>query len=105
MTVADDVLAKAVELLGPWAEETNAPEEGRMDVVLRPENLLAAVGALGKEQWGHLTSITGLDLGVDAGEIEILYHFRRETQPLCPASVISFPQPALWSARWQRCWA
>jgi ech hydrogenase subunit E len=82
MTVADDVLAKAVELLGPWAEETNAPEEGRMDVVLRPENLLAAVGALGKEQWGHLTSITGLDLGVDAGEIEILYHFRRQAAVL-----------------------
>jgi Ni,Fe-hydrogenase III large subunit/NADH:ubiquinone oxidoreductase subunit C len=82
MTVTEDALAKGVELLEPWTEETNVPEEGRTDVTLHPENLLAAVQALHEEQWGHLTSITGLDLGVDAGEIEVLYHFRQQAAVL-----------------------
>jgi len=82
MTVTEDALAKGVELLKPWTEETNVPEKGRTDVILRPENLLAAVDVLHREPWGHLTSITGLDLGVDAGEIEVLYHFRRQAAVL-----------------------
>ncbi|MEJ2558741.1 MAG: NADH-quinone oxidoreductase subunit C, partial [Anaerolineae bacterium] len=71
-------LAGAVELLKPWAKEINIPEEGRVDLVLDGAHLLAAVETLHEIRWGHLTSITGLDPGVDTGEIEVLYHFRRQ---------------------------
>jgi ech hydrogenase subunit E len=82
MTATDDALAVAVQLLAPWTEEVNTPEEGREEVRLLPANLLAAVEALHKERWGHLTSITGLDLGVEAGELQVLYHFRRQAAVL-----------------------
>jgi ech hydrogenase subunit E len=78
MTATEEDLAKAVELLKPWATEINTPEEGRVDLVLDGAHLLAAVETLHEIQWGHLTSITGLDPGVDTGEIEVLYHFRRQ---------------------------
>jgi ech hydrogenase subunit E len=73
----EEALEKAVELLKPWAKETNTPEVGRMEVILDAENLLAAVEALHEARWGHLTSITGLDPGVNTGEIEVIYYFRR----------------------------
>jgi ech hydrogenase subunit E len=73
----EEALEKAAELLKPWATETNTPEDGRVDVVLDVEHLLAAVEALHEARWGHLTSITGLDPGIDTGEIEVIYHFRR----------------------------
>jgi ech hydrogenase subunit E len=78
MTATEEDLAGAVELLKPWAKEINIPEEGRVDLVLDGAHLLAAVETLHEIRWGHLTSITGLDPGVDTGEIEVLYHFRRQ---------------------------
>jgi ech hydrogenase subunit E len=75
--MTEEALERAAELLRPWAKETNTPEDGRMDVVLDAEDLLAAVEALHEARWGHLTSITGLDLGVNTGEIEVIYYFRR----------------------------
>lgn len=78
MTATEEDLAEAVELLKPWSKEIQTPEEGRVEVVLDRENLLAAVETLHEIRWGHLTSITGLDPGVDTGEIEVLYHFRRQ---------------------------
>jgi ech hydrogenase subunit E len=78
MTATEEDLAEAVELLKPWAQEINTPEEGRVDLVLDGAHLLAAVETLHEIRWGHLTSITGLDPGVDTGEIEVLYHFRRQ---------------------------
>jgi ech hydrogenase subunit E len=73
----EEALEKATELLKPWAKETNTPEDGRVDVILDAEDLLAAVEALHEARWGHLTSITGLDPGVNTGEIEVIYYFRR----------------------------
>jgi ech hydrogenase subunit E len=73
----DESLKEAVEVLAPWTKTTNTPEDGRVDVMLDGENLLAAVEALHKAPWGHLTAITGLDLGAGTGEMEVLYHFRR----------------------------
>jgi ech hydrogenase subunit E len=74
----EEALEKAVELLEPWAKETNTPEDGRMEVILDAEDLLAAVEALHEARWGHLTSITGLDSGADMGEMEVIYCFRRQ---------------------------
>jgi ech hydrogenase subunit E len=73
----EEAMGQAVDLLKPWAQETVTPEEGRLEVVVEGTNLLQAVGALHGARWGHLTSITGLDPGVETGQIEVLYHFRR----------------------------
>ncbi len=69
-------LDQAADLLKPWARATNAPEDGRLDVLLDMNDLLAAVQMLQDARWGHLTSITGVDPGVDTGQLEVIYHFR-----------------------------
>ena len=78
MTQTEDVLTRGVDLLKPWAEEMTLTKDGRWDAIVRPDNLLAAVDVLHKNRWGYLTSITGMDLGVEAGELEIIYHFRQD---------------------------
>jgi ech hydrogenase subunit E len=76
MTNVAEKVQEAVDLLKPWAREIKTPEDGRVDVALQVEDLLAAVEALHKVLWGHLTAITGIDPGVETGEIEVIYHFR-----------------------------
>ncbi len=67
---------KAVsDLLTDWAIETKIPETNRLDVVIDTSNLLSAVKAIDTAHWGYLAGITGLDLGAEAGQIEVLYHF------------------------------
>ncbi len=68
-------LAKANTLLAPFARETKTPSPERLDVMLAPGDLLAAVGALASARWGYLSTITGLDPGPATGELEALYHF------------------------------
>jgi Ni,Fe-hydrogenase III component G len=71
----DTVLQTASALLTPWAKDTQKRDPDRLDVSLTVEDLLPAVKALHDTHWGYLAAITGLDLGVDAGGIEVLYHF------------------------------
>lgn len=71
----DTALKTAGELLAEWAIETNTPEANRLDVVVEANALLAAVRALDDTRWGYLAGITGLDLGAEAGQLEVLYHF------------------------------
>jgi Ni,Fe-hydrogenase III component G len=71
----ESALSLAGELLNLWAVEARTPEPNRLDVVLEVSTLLSAVKALVQAQWGYLAGITGLDLGVEAGAIEVLYHF------------------------------
>ena len=66
-------IANARERLAAWTETAETPEADRLDVVVTAGNLLAAVAAL--EGWGYLSAITGLDQGVEAGQLEVLYHF------------------------------
>ena len=68
-------LKTAEELLAPWNKETSRPEENRLDVVIQAEDLREAASALHDAQWGYLSAITGMDLGVEAGQLEALYHF------------------------------
>lgn len=68
-------LKTAEELLAPWNKETSRPEENRLDVVIQAGDLREAASALHNAQWGYLSAITGMDLGVDAGQLEALYHF------------------------------
>lgn len=71
----DKTLDTASTLLTSWARVTERPESNRLDVMLEITDLLPAVKALYETGWGYLATITGLDLGVEAGEIEALYHF------------------------------
>jgi Ni,Fe-hydrogenase III component G len=71
----ESALQSAKELLASWTVEAKTPESNRLDILLEVSNLLKAVKALIEARWGYLAGITGLDLGVDAGVFEILYHF------------------------------
>jgi Ni,Fe-hydrogenase III component G len=52
------------------------PTPVRLDVYLkRPQDLVHAVAGLRVKRMGYLAAITGIDLGAEAGEIEVLYHF------------------------------
>lgn len=68
-------LQSAEQLLAPWNKETIRPEENRLDVVIQPEALHEAASALHEAKWGYLSAITGMDMGVEAGQLEALYHF------------------------------
>ncbi len=70
------MIEQALELLTPWTEAAHAGEISRGDLrLLDAAALLPAVRALVDARWGYLAAITGLDPGVDSGELEILYHF------------------------------
>jgi len=68
-------LEKAEWLLTNWKKETTYPESDRMDVLVTAEDLRSAVTTLHEAKWGYLSAITGLDLGVESGQLEALYHF------------------------------
>ena len=73
-----EALALASELLEHWVwdVEANRPEPNRLDVTLSsPQDLVPIVVALRVKRLGYLAAITGLDLGPEAGELEVLYHF------------------------------
>jgi membrane-bound hydrogenase subunit beta len=69
------LLQSAQTLLAPWTQGTSTPAPERLDVAILPADLPAAAGALQEARWGYLSTITGMDLGVAAGDIEVLYHF------------------------------
>jgi NADH-quinone oxidoreductase subunit D len=71
----EQTLQQAETLLAPWNQETLHPDPTRLDVVLRAEDLHAAARALHDARWGYLSAITGLDLGLTDGRLEVLYHF------------------------------
>jgi ech hydrogenase subunit E len=68
-------LQNAEALLTDWNKETTHPESNRLDVVVTVADLRPAVTALHDARWGYLSTITGLDLGVESGQMEALYHF------------------------------
>ncbi len=85
-----EALQKAEEILKELALSFNRPEENRLDVVIKAEDLKTAVKSLLLEnRWGYLSAITGLDnaeyevdevtkekMAIDGkGTLEALYHF------------------------------
>ena len=68
-------LKEAEQLLTVWNKETTHPESNRLDVLITADDLRTAVSALHDAHWGYLSAITGLDLGVESGQLEALYHF------------------------------
>ncbi|MCS7060737.1 MAG: NADH-quinone oxidoreductase subunit C [Anaerolineae bacterium] len=75
MKDATTLLQAAQSILAPWAKEFTYPDPMRLDVALAAGDIAPAAAALRAAGWGYLTAITGLDLGVEAGKLEVLYHF------------------------------
>jgi ech hydrogenase subunit E len=73
--LTDDLVRNVGQLLRPWTSGVRQPEAGRLDLELPSDNLLPAVGALVTRSRAYLSAVTGLDLGAEAGAIEVLYHF------------------------------
>jgi Ni,Fe-hydrogenase III component G len=72
----ETVIETARLLVAEWTETAKTPAANRLDVVLKkPEDLVPAVAGLRVKRLGYLAAITGLDLGADAGQLEVLYHF------------------------------
>jgi len=68
------LLQQAEQLLAGVAKATATPEPHRLDVTIAPSDLPAAAQALADRRWGYLATITGVDLGKEANQIEALYH-------------------------------
>ncbi|MFW6183752.1 MAG: NADH-quinone oxidoreductase subunit C [Chloroflexota bacterium] len=68
-------LQRAEELIEALNGDVERSAENCLDVSLDAQRLLPVVEALIEVNWGYLAAITGLDLGAEAGEIEVLYHF------------------------------
>jgi len=75
MNITEATLQTAVELLAGYQPIPDRPEPNRLDVKLRPDELIPAVAKLHAAHWGYLAGITGLDRAKDGGELEVLYHF------------------------------
>jgi membrane-bound hydrogenase subunit beta len=72
----DETLELAEKLVSEWTVERTAPGAGRLDFTLgQPDDLVPAVAALRVQRLGYLSAITGIDLGPEAGRMEVLYHF------------------------------
>jgi Ni,Fe-hydrogenase III component G len=71
----EQLLQTAESLLVPYIQATEKPASNRLDVVVDGDDLVTAVYTLHQSPWGYLAAVTGLDLGVESGEMEVLYHF------------------------------
>jgi membrane-bound hydrogenase subunit beta len=59
-----------------WKTQTERPEPNRLDVYIRSsEDLIPMTVGLRVQRLGYLAAISGLDLGPESGECELLYHF------------------------------
>jgi ech hydrogenase subunit E len=70
----ENALQKAEQLLAGIAASTAKPEPYRLDAEVAPSSLVAAAKALHGAKWGYLATVTGVDLGPEANQIEVLYH-------------------------------
>ncbi len=75
-------LATAVVKSWDWATETSQPSAKQLDVKVKlTRELVPIIVGLRVKRLGYLASITGIDLGPEAGEMDVLYHF-------CPGDVV-----------------
>jgi Ni,Fe-hydrogenase III component G len=68
-------LQTAESLLSSWTIKKDNPAANRLDLIVEAADLTAAVHTLQHSNWGYLAAITGLDLGPEAGQMEVLYQF------------------------------
>jgi Ni,Fe-hydrogenase III component G len=80
----EEILGLAEEIVKSWdwATEVSRPRPDRLDVKVKVmDQLVPIVVALRVKRLGYLSAIVGIDLGPEANEMEVLYHF-------CPESAI-----------------
>lgn len=71
----EKTLQTGESILTPWTIQAERPATNRVDIVIAVGDLVAAVQALNRAGWGYLAAITGLDLGPEAGQMEVLYQY------------------------------
>lgn len=78
MITTEEALTIATEFAENWlwTTETARPEQNRLDITLTtPDDLIPIVVGLRVKRLGYLSAISGLDLGAEVDEFELLYHF------------------------------
>ncbi len=75
MTTDTSNVQELTSLLAPWARNVTQSEGDLAWVTVAPEDLVAAVKTLVGTRKVYLSAITGRDLGPQAGQVEVLYHF------------------------------
>jgi len=72
----ETVLQTARLLVEEFSERIELPAPTWMNVYLRqPEDVVTAAAGLRVKRLGYLSAITVLDLGLEAEDLEVLYHF------------------------------
>jgi NADH-quinone oxidoreductase subunit C len=72
----ESIIQQATQLIGDRAERVETPSPDRLDFYMTNiDELEAIVAELRARHFGYLSCVTGLDLGVEAGNFEILYQF------------------------------
>jgi len=71
----NEKLEQVAGLLANWTIANRDLAPNRLDIKVLVEDLQLAVAVLRQSNWGHLSAITGLDQGREAGKIEALYQF------------------------------
>jgi len=75
-------LATGIVSSWDWATEVSRPNPRQLDVKVKELNeLVPIIVALRVKRLGYLSAIVCLDLGPEANEMEVLYHF-------CPADAV-----------------
>ncbi len=82
--MTEDILNLAEQIVRAWdwATEVSRPRPDRLDVkIMVLDQLLPIIVGLRVKRLGYLSAIVGLDLGPQANEMEVLYHF-------CPEAAV-----------------
>ncbi len=75
-------LATGIVSSWDWATETSRPNPRQLDVKVKSlAELVPIIVALRVKRLGYLSAIVCLDLGPEANELEVLYHF-------CPGDAV-----------------
>ena len=75
-------LAEGIVKSWDWATEISRPNPKQLDVKVKSlQELVPIIVALRVKRLGYLSAIVGLDLGPEANEMEVLYHF-------CPGDAV-----------------
>ncbi len=103
-------LQSAEALLAPWTKGKTTPEANRLDLVVTASDIAPAAQAIRDADWGYLITITGVDPGVQTGELEVLYHFGagpnivtlRARTPRDQAALPSICGPFVYASAYER---
>jgi hypothetical protein len=73
----------AETLLRQWALQIEDIAPWRLDVLVPTRDLVPSARILCGTEWGHLSGITVLELGISSSHYELIYDFRRGQALVC----------------------